>query len=534
MEPTSDRPSRLTWISFTGLGAALVLLTARVGYFTGRDLILDDAYITFRYVRNLVGGLGLAFNPGDRVEGYTNFLWIVLLAGLRWLGFDTADASVAVNYLSTVGTILLLFAIGRRLFQDAAESEWLSLVAPLLFAGMGAQARYVVAGLETSFFIFLLTLGLYLYLRRAAPFWTGFTFFLAALTRPDAVIFLGAILVFELLRAAAPAPFKPRLTRAFWIGASFAALYAPYFLWRYHHYGFLMPNTYYAKAGGGGPLLWLRGWKLLLVGVHDLRLEPLLLLDLLGALVGRPRRFQPLWCATVVLTLVYFVYVGGDFLFYFGPRFLLPAVPGLLLLAASGWSWLEGRLPARADWPRLAMRAVLAFLLMVNAVWLSWPARFDTLQNWASIFRGWEALGRWMKANTPPDSVVAVGAAGLIPFYSERTTLDMLGKVDLHIAHLPVTLGRGIPGHEKYDLGYILGRRPDYLVFARLDPRGVPLFGEWTAYRDRVDTEYQLIALARSGNRGDSLPWVIEAPEFTPELGKQGYLAAVYRRRANP
>jgi arabinofuranosyltransferase len=517
-----------------GLALALAILTARVWYLTGRDLILDDAYITFRYAQNLAAGLGLAFNPGDRVEGYTNFLWILLLGAARWLGFDPADASIALSYLSAAGTILLLFALGRRLFRDLPGGEWSSLIAPLLFAGMGAHARYVVGGLEPNFYVFLLTLGLYLHVRRAAPVWIGITFFLAALTRPEAVLYLGILLLFELLRSPAPAGFRERLTRALWIAASFAVLYGPYFLWRYLHYGFLLPNTYYAKAGAGGPLLWLRGWRLLVNGIRDLSLELPLLLAAVGAVVGRPRRYRLLLSLFVLVTLVYFVSVGGDFLFYFGPRFLLPAIPGLLLLVAFFWNWLEERLPARDAWPRLTARIAFTLFLMVNAVWFSWPARFDTIQDWASIFRGWEELGRWLKTNTPPDAVIAVGAAGLIPYYSERVTIDMLGKVDAHIAHLPVRLGRGIPGHEKYDLGYVLDRRPDYLIFARLDPRGVPLFGEWSTYRDRVNSEYELIALARSGNRGDPLPWVLPATEFTPALGKQGYLAAVYRRRPSP
>jgi hypothetical protein len=522
---------RLSWVSVAGLGLSILILTARVWYLAGRDLILDDAFITFRYVQNLAAGLGLAFNPGEVVEGYTNFFWIVLLAGARRLGFDALNTSIVVNYFATIGTILLLFALGRRLFRDTPGGEWSSLIAPLVFAGMGAQARYVFSGLEPSFFVFLVTLGLYLYVRQVHPVWISLTFFLAALTRPEAVIYLGAIGLFELLRSPSQVGFKDRLVKALWLAVAFAALYAPYFLWRYNHFGFLLPNTYYAKAGGGDSLLWLRGWLLLKAGIRDLSLELPLLLGVIGAVVGRPRRLRLLWCLYVVVTLVYFVNVGGDFLFYFGPRFLLPAIPCLLLLAASSWSWVEERLPARAAWPRLVGRIAVLALLMVNAVWFSWPARFSTMQDWAAIFRGWEALGRWLKTNTPEESVIAVGAAGLIPYYSERSTIDMLGKVDLHIAHLPVRLGRGIPGHEKYDLGYVLGRRPDYLIFARLDPRGVPLFGEWSTYRDRVNEEYQLIALARSGDRGDPLPWVLEASEFTPALGKQGYLAAVYRRR---
>ena len=44
--------------------------------------LTDDAFISFRYVRNLLEGHGLVFNPGEYVEGYTNFLWILELVAL--------------------------------------------------------------------------------------------------------------------------------------------------------------------------------------------------------------------------------------------------------------------------------------------------------------------------------------------------------------------------------------------------------------------------------------------------------------------
>ena len=270
---------------------------------------------------------------------------------------------------------------------------------------------------------------------------------------------------------------------------------------------------------------------MLIAGIRSLSLELPLLLGAIGAVAGRPRRLRLLWSLFVVVTLLGFVQVGGDFLFFFGPRFLLPAVPCLLLLVASGVSWMEQRLPAKAAWPRLIGRAALFLLLMGNAVWFSWPARFDRLDFWADIFRGWEELGKWIETNTPQDAVIAVGAAGWIPYESNRFTIDMLGLVDLHIAHLDKPTGLGVPGHEKYDLGYVLGRRPDYIIFARLSPEGIPIFGGWETWGDRVIAEYELIALGRSGKCDSPLPWVLMTSEFTPDLGKQGYLTAIYRRR---
>ena len=53
-----------------------------------RDFVHDDAYITLRYVRNLLAGDGLVWNPGERVEGYTSFGAVLAIALPGLLGID--------------------------------------------------------------------------------------------------------------------------------------------------------------------------------------------------------------------------------------------------------------------------------------------------------------------------------------------------------------------------------------------------------------------------------------------------------------
>ena len=47
--------------------------------------LADDAFISFRYSQHLAEGHGLVFNVGEKVEGYSNFLWVVLVAIPHWL-----------------------------------------------------------------------------------------------------------------------------------------------------------------------------------------------------------------------------------------------------------------------------------------------------------------------------------------------------------------------------------------------------------------------------------------------------------------
>jgi hypothetical protein len=510
---------------------AAVLLSWRTVAFRSPDLLLDDAFISFRYAANLVAGHGLVFNPGERVEGYTNFLWTVLLAACRWLGLDIPAMSVGLAFVFTLGTLVLLLALARQLLAGAPG--WIVAAPALLFGVSAATTRYVHSGMETALFVFLITLGLFLAVdRRRRPFATGVAFAFATMTRPEGALYFGLVFVAALL--ARPEPGSPgarrRLDTAAALAGGFLIFYTPYFLWRFSYYGYLLPNTFYVKVAGSGSHLATRGLSHLRAIVRIASLEAPLLLAL-GALpaVGRDRRWRLLG-AVVLATLIYFVAIGGDFLFFFGPRFLMPALPALLLLDAEALRALAVS-PARRPYRALLGAAVLAALL-VNAAWLSWPARFDQLRDVSLLNRSWTEVGRWLRRNSPPGSLVAVGAAGRIPYYSQLRALDILGLTDLHIAHLDVPLGDGFPGHEKSDPSYVLSRKPDYIVFARLDAQGRPLMGNWDRVLPELEETYEMVALAKASESPG--PWILPADAYSDDLGRRGYRGAIFRRRTLP
>ncbi|HRC84188.1 MAG TPA: hypothetical protein PK413_01110 [Thermoanaerobaculia bacterium] len=509
------------WLSLASLAVSLRLLQwARL------DLVMDDSFIYFRYARNLARGFGPVFNPGERVEGYTSFLWIALLAVGDFFGIDLSLFAGLLNLAATLGTIWLLYRFTRLLAP--AASRWVWLLPSLIFSVGATQARYVGAGMETPIYVLLVAWSVYLYLAGKAPRWVGLAFSLTTLMRPEAVLYLTVVLLYELV-AGEGESFGQRFRRAFSIGLWWAAVYLPYFGLRWAYYGYFLPNTFYAKVGSAGSTLLARGLKLLAQTTRETSLELPAALALLGVLFGRGRaRF--LAGAMVVVTVAYFLSVGGDFLLLFGPRFLLPAYPALLVLAALALARLAELPRPRRLGPALA--ATLALALAVNAAWLSWPRGSDRLELLAAVEHGWIEVGRWLAANSPPDATFAVGAAGAMPFFSDRTTIDMLGLNDLHIAHRSMPVGWGYPGHEKFDTGYILERKPDFLVFLRLDKQGEPiLIGDWKEYKERVLAAYQVVALALSIPNRKGLPWIVETSEATPELRAQGYVVAVLKRR---
>src|ERR1700737_1128695 len=133
------------------LAAASAVLLLRLAHLYRPHLLVDDAFISFRYADNLAHGLGLVFNAGERVEGYSNFLWTLILAGGARLGLDLVRFSIALSVLAALGTIGTLALWSNRLFAGSEPGSLMTFLPPLLYAAMGSQARYAVSGMETLF-----------------------------------------------------------------------------------------------------------------------------------------------------------------------------------------------------------------------------------------------------------------------------------------------------------------------------------------------------------------------------------------------
>ena len=84
------------------------------------DFINDDAFISFRYADNLVRHGELVFNPGERVEGYTNFLWTILMAGVLSLGLDVVVWSKLLGIACAIGT---LWVVARFLSRTEGKAS---------------------------------------------------------------------------------------------------------------------------------------------------------------------------------------------------------------------------------------------------------------------------------------------------------------------------------------------------------------------------------------------------------------------------
>jgi hypothetical protein len=520
----SARPSRGSLLAcaaaLLGGVAFYVVFIARASFVAHGQVtysLFDDAMISMTYARNLASGYGLVWVAGESpVEGYTNFLWTIVMSLPHLAGLPDRLASLPVMALGGVllsATSLLAMQIARRLSRS-------SFTAPLAVAATALSYPllfWTLRGLEVGLIACLVAAACLLALRlaeRPSARDLGLlcaVLVCAALTRTDAVVFAVVVLAFLAVSSR-----RARRDAVMGALATVSAL-AAHTAFRLFYYGAALPNTYYLKVSGH-PLSQRaeRGAEVLWDLVSSTLWAPvglaLALLVVKRSSLGRPAQ---LLMGVVAAAMAYSVYVGGDVWEYadFANRFVAVALPALFVLALLG---IEALLAARGPDVRLGLGAlagsVVAFLtsrlgrphegfvaiepyfvlaalglLLVGGqcvqrrsadartglavlagLLLIVSANGRSVAEWALHgglhVRDDEIMVRKalaIRAASPPEARVAVVWAGAIPYFSRRPAIDLFGKSDPVIAHLapgPVFL----PGHDKWDFEYSIGRlRPD-------------------------------------------------------------------------
>jgi arabinofuranosyltransferase len=411
---------------------------------------VDDAFITFRYGKNLAEGAGPVFNPGERVEGTSSPSWMVLSAGAIRLGADPVPLLKAAG---VAASLALLFVLHFALRRAGVPPLGAGAATLLLGASLVLQI-WAAAGMETNAYALVFFAGLVL-LSAPEPSAGGFAaasavLVLAALTRPEGLVVWGAGAGVVLLRAGTG---RERMRALLAYGAPGLALSA-FFAWRIGYYGAPLPNTYYVKTGGG-LALWkqgLTGLRLFLTSPAHL---PWLAAAALGTVAGLRRRetraATAILAGACALHLLWVVSVGDDGLRVH--RFYPPVLAPLAFLAG---------LLFRGPRP--------AVLTGAAAVALSVPLSLQALHAEVApdlVYQeGNERLGRLLRETTPPGTRVAVAAAGAIPYYSGLPCIDMYGLNDAHIAREPFPETRS--GRlMKWDNAYVLAQRPEMIAINR-------------------------------------------------------------------
>jgi arabinofuranosyltransferase len=476
--------SRPQWML---VAAAAVLLVWHALYWFPE--FNDDAFISFRYARNLALGHGLVYNPGERVEGFSNPLWVFLLAGAARLG--ATDLGLIAKMLGLVfaaGTLPLAALLCRTSFP--AARAWWAVLPPLLLAASPAFASWAVWGLEVPLYAFLLTAAALLHARgvhrsrRGLALLAG-VILAAALTRPEGILIL-ALPGWALLRGILRRDRDVMRREGLLVGLG-VLLGLVFVGWRWSYYGTLVPNTWWAKTVADTALLERdRGSRYL--GWFLFRQSPPLtaLLVLAASGLATARRFPAAAVIPALTGLFCAWWFNGDWMANY--RFLAPFLPFLFVLAAGAPHLLgvrfprEGRaalLPPAAFLGLAGWLAVSGLLIDRDTRWSRGSALFMAKRGlgewltrpWEIPRRGFEAIlwpqTRWVIEKAALGATVAMSDIGFLGYVTDARLYDTLALVNPSLAgifHRRGLLGTDLDAALEEDF-----RRaaPDYAMLRR-------------------------------------------------------------------
>ena len=283
--------------------AALILVTAAVLIRTA--WVCDDSYISFRVVDNFVNGYGLVWNVGERVQAFTNPLWVLVISLFDLLTGEVYYTSI---FLSIVLTLVTLWIISFHI----ADNWIMSVMGLLILLLSKAFVDYSTSGLENPLTHLLLAVFFLLYFRREHTSRTLMLLtFVAALcmtNRMDTALLVLPALAYVIWHIPWRRTFRPLL-----IG------FTPFIVWDLFsivYYGFPFPNTYYAKLHAGIPAGQMAEQGFLYF-LDSLNRDPLTLLVIIAVLLtvvlGKKRNHISV-AVGIVLYLIYIARIGGDFM----------------------------------------------------------------------------------------------------------------------------------------------------------------------------------------------------------------------------
>jgi arabinofuranosyltransferase len=431
--------------------------------------VQDDAYISFRYARNLADGHGLVFQQGDKVQGFTNPLWTVLLAIPHLLGRDPALFSEVVGIACLGGTVAVTFTLAMSLLGTTRRA----VAAVAVLVGCVTFVAYGTGGLETSLQTLLVTSVALLALTRAGRGESNLSTLLAIsvlsglamLTRLDSAVLVvpwSVVAWVAVDRRVRGRGWRIRAGHVLAVLLPAAVLVIAWLGWASAYYGSPFPNTLKAKSGGLVSLRFGAEFVLLFVLSYGL---PVLIpaIVLRGrALVGSTR--WRIVVAVIGLWVVYVVVAGGDFMEF---RFMVPVMPHLACVIA-----FIVLAVGRAHRTVLVVVLLAFSLLHLHRSW-SWVSGFDGLReqvHGANGQPGWIEIGHRLHVLFPggpaahDQVILAMGAAGVVPYESDLPTIDTMGLNDRWVAEHGIRVNIR-PGHlVRAPMSYLARRRVNLLL----------------------------------------------------------------------
>jgi hypothetical protein len=406
-------------------------------------MLIDDSFISFRYAKNLVDGHGLTFNIDERVEGYSNFLWVMLLA----FGYKLGIQPEIFFLFLAIPIYIAVLVFSYLLALKVTKSRTYSLITMLLVGFNHSIACFAASGMETPLqMLEFLVVGYIIYdatckgwnLKRTLSL--SIILNLALLTRPDSILLAGcsAIAWYHSNNK------RKRIDYAAFL-LPFVVIVLPWLIWKYNFYGSIFPNSYNVKVRGLSGVGF--GFYYFYLFVIYYALAPFMALVIWRwRSLYRIDRGAAYIALFSLVWLLYVIWVGGDFMEF---RFMAPIIPFIIIIV------LRSQLVFITDkWIVMALTFALCvgtannFSFISKIFYIYRVERVEKLN--AHIYapdENWDGIGRKLgELFKGTDVTLGLGAAGVIPYYSGLKSIDFMGLTDKNVPFIGETFS-SMPGH---------------------------------------------------------------------------------------
>ncbi len=393
-----------------------------VGSIFRYPLVTDDPYITYRYARNLVNGVGFVYNAGERVLSTTTPLYALLLAGFGFLRVDIPTMGYWLSVASLGGAAFLLYGMAA-----SVKKVWGGIVAGALL--LVSPALVMTFGLETNLYLMLGLGALTAYLRNRVTL----AFALCALltlTRNDGIVLTGILaLDYVWQQRALPGDMRNAIRDTHFLRPFLVYLLIlfPWLLFSTFYFGAPFPFTLAAKIAQAQSGLW----DTFAIGFfkwardNALWLAPLCVFAVIGIVwAARAKSRVLLLLAWALLHLVAYSILGVAFY----PWYVAPLIPALCFFAGIGVAQI-GEIQYLRRNQFLKYGAVIlcgAFLFGLELR----AANDAGMTKPSPKVEAYERAANWLAQNTNADASVDALEVGVIGYFDERRTVDFVGLVD--------------------------------------------------------------------------------------------------------
>ncbi len=460
----------------------------------------DDAYISYRFVQNFLNGDGLVFNIGERVEGFTNFGWVLYMIFWGKLSLNYILISKLTGYLFGIGILFLIYLFSNKIIELKQENKFL-LIAVYLTAASQSMAYWAVAGLETSAFAFFALLSLYLYLQKNKLL--PFALIAAVLLRPEGAFIAIILVIIELITTR-------KLPKYSFRSALIAlCLGLPYIAFKLYYYGDILPNSFYAKTGFSIAQL-SNGLEYTFRFMAHYGFYGIPLLFSLFNFKKLSKEFQSIIIFTFIYT-IYITLVGGDVLKVH--RFFIPLIGLYALIVSYMIISISTKFKNKLKHPIL-----LASTILLCGLTFYLPNKFvhDYNRLEKHFTDKMSFMAQSIKNQDDSNFSVALPTIGIFSYeLIGHHIIDMLGLTDSTIARHAEAPIEGMVTtwkESKHNSAYILESAPDYIMFS-------------TGVKPSAPAEKALMLYPRFLQSYSQIGWYRQ-----PDYAKKGTVQMVFKK----